>query len=80
MARPKPIQIAACGFRTVVPEILPQCRNCAHFAFDSDDRMSRRGELVFLKTKLRCSLHGFSVQMATVCDHHSFKRADRSDA
>jgi hypothetical protein len=60
------------------PPILAACRNCAHFAYDADDRMGARG-LYLEKTKKRCALNRFSTTSNSVCDKHEFKHLDKRD-
>jgi hypothetical protein len=69
-------------YRKVVtpkPEILPACKNCKHFIYDGDDRMSLRGKLTFRKIRLRCTNLGVTVQNNCTCDKHEFAYADRRD-
>lgn len=73
---------AAVAFRKVVypkPPILAACRNCKNLRYDSDDRMSTKGELTIRAINRRCDLLGFPVTSGSVCDRHEFARSDRSD-
>lgn len=70
------------NYRRVVvpkPEILPACKNCRHFTYDSDDRLNFRGEITFRKTRLRCAVLDVPVTNNCVCDSHDFCHADRRD-
>lgn len=61
------------------PEIVPACKNCTHFGYDSSDYMGAKG-ISFSKVNRRCKQHKFSVSSNSVCDTHAFKYPDRSDA
>jgi hypothetical protein len=61
-----------------VAVILPACRNCTHFVYDADDRMTLKG-VSFRRTKLRCGSHHFAVTLDMVCDTHAFHHASRRD-
>lgn len=70
------------GYRKVVvpePEILPACKNCKHFRYDSDDRENFKGWIILRKVKLRCVELSISVHNNCVCNKHVFCYNDRRD-
>lgn len=83
MSRLTPAQLQAqgqVGFRNrAKPDVLPACRNCAHYVYDAEDRMGPAGETVS-RGNQRCGKHHFPVAMNKVCDDHNFKHRDRRDA
>lgn len=60
------------------PEVVPACKNCIHFGYDSSDYMGANG-VAFAKVNRRCKEHKFSVASNSVCDTHAFRYPDRSD-
>ena len=73
---------AQIGFRQALPpepKRFAQCRNCKGIVYDTDERLSLKGKLVFLRLNVRCQQHGVPVRLGTVCDSHEFAYADRSD-
>lgn len=70
------------NFRKAVPpepSKYPKCRNCKHFAYDSDDRMGRKGNLLLKKVNLRCKANQHRVTMGSVCDLHQYMYSTGGD-
>lgn len=61
------------------PEILPECKNCSNYRYDSNDYCNSRGDIALSNINLRCHLHRIRVQAHCVCDDHHFAYPDRRD-
>lgn len=71
---------AAVNFRRAdKPPVMPACRNCAHYRYTAEDRMSVKGA-TFGRSNQHCAVNGFMVTTTRVCDRHEFKHRDRRDA